>query len=521
MIITYSIFKKTAFMSMLVLIMFGILSCTDNFDEINTKKNEIVASKVDVSLMGQEFAYAQYYGMCASMFQVTQNLYADIYAQYFSTTHPRFNSDQYLEVGFWTHLAWSYFYSQAPPQLFFVENFTRDNDMPLAYAIAQVWKVEIYHRWTDYFGPIIYSQFGNQKTSVPYDSQEDIYHSFFITLDSAVQVLQQNAGGNAFGGNDQVYNGDADQWYLFANSLRLRLAMRLAYVEPDLAKREAEKAVTAGVILYNDESATLLSTPNSRNLLSRITYHNEFTMSATVESVLKGYNDPRLNTYFAEAVDGGGYHGLRNGLPAGDKNSTLNGSHSFVSELYTSHSLEGTTTRNLILTASEVAFLRAEGALRGWDMGGTAKDLYNMGITLSLSDFRTNASAEDIATYIDNTNTPVAINDQWNTPAMSDIPVKYDESGDFERKLEQIITQKWIALYPDGWEAWSERRRTGYPKGYPIINSLNPDIPVNSMIRRLMFTTGEIGNNNAAVLEARKLLNGPDNNSTKLWWDAK
>lgn len=528
--ISYSILKYTAFMSMLFFILFGISSCTDNFDEINTKKDVLTSASMNETLLGYQFAYAQYHGMSSTMFQVTQNLYADMWSQYFAITHPNFNSGQLIEPGLWTWLAWDYFFKEAPPQLFAVENFARDNDMPVAYAISQIWKVEMYHRWTDYFGPMIYSHFGNGKTSVPYDRQEDIYHSFFLTLDSAAQTLKQNAGGNAFGDNDQIYSGDADQWYLFANSLKLRLAMRIAYVEPALAQQMAEEAVRDGVILDNENSALLISVETiSKNLLSRITYHKEFAMSTTMESVLKGYDDPRLSVYFEEVAPeyGGGYHGVRNGLPASEKTGVLNFERSFVSKLYTSGSYAGTDTPNLVLTAAEVAFLRAEGALRGWNMGGTAKELYNMGITLALTDFRmdkmgVHLSPAEIQTYINNTNTPAPVNDKWNTPAMSDIPVKYDESGDFERNLEQIITQKWLAIFPDGWESWSERRRTGYPKCYPVINSLNPDIPVDGIVRRLTFSSTEEANNKEAYDEAQTLLaNGPDKNTTRLWWDAK
>lgn len=528
MIITYSHIKKTAVISMLFLILFGISSCTDNFDEINTKKDVLTSGSMNESLLGYMFAYTQYRGMAATMFQVTQNLYADMYSQYFAITHPNFNSGQLLEVGLWTRLAWDYFMKEAPPQLFYIENYAREHNMQVAYAIAEIWKVEMYHRWTDYFGPIIYSHFGNGETSVPYDTQEDVYHSFFLTLDSAAQILKQNAGGNAYGDNDQLYSGDADQWYLFANSLKLRLAMRLAYIEPDFAKQMAEEAVRDGVIESNENSALLLSVESdSRNLLSRITYHKEFAMSTTMESVLKGYDDPRISVYFDEAEEGGGYHGVRNGLPAVEKTGSLNFERSFVSRLYTSYSYAGTDTRNLVLTAPEVAFLRAEGALRGWNMGGTAKEFYNRGIFLSLTDFRmkkmgVNLSAADIDAYINNTNTPAPVADKWNTPPMTDIPVKFDESGDFERKLEQIITQKWLAIYPDGWESWSERRRTGYPRGYAVINSLNPDIPVTGLVRRLTFSSSEFANNKVAVEEAITLLaNGPNEITTRLWWDAK
>src|SRR5690606_30446972 len=106
-----------------------------------------------------------------------------------------------------------------------------------------IWRVQMYHRVSDYFGPIMYSQFGNQETSVAYDSQEAAYKDFFVTLDEAVAVLEQNRTANAFGAHDQMYEGDVSKWLTFANSLRLRLAMRIAYVDPVLAQSEAEKAV--------------------------------------------------------------------------------------------------------------------------------------------------------------------------------------------------------------------------------------------------------------------------------------
>src|SRR5690606_31385979 len=115
--------------------------------------------------------------------------------------------------------------------------------------------------------------------------------------------------------------------------------------------------------------------------------------------------------------------------------------------------------------------------------------------------------------------------DQWNTPATSDIPVAFETGGSKERQLEQIITQKWLALYPDGWEAWAELRRTGYPRVHPRLSSQNPDVPADEIMRRLIFVEGEYSNNREAV-EAAALLpelvaKGGNKNSTRLWWDAK
>jgi len=107
-------------------------------------------------------------------------------------------------------------------------------------------------------------------------------------------------------------------------------------------------------------------------------------------------------------------------------------------------------------------------------------------------------------------------------PAVSKVPVAFDEAGSTEKKLEQIITQKWISLYPNSWEAWAERRRTGYPTLYPRLNTDDPAIPVTAIPRRVTYTVSEYTTNTAAVNAAvNTLLGGPDKGTTKLWWDKK
>ncbi|MGC1243527.1 MAG: SusD/RagB family nutrient-binding outer membrane lipoprotein, partial [Chryseosolibacter sp.] len=179
-----------------------------------------------------------------------------------------------------------------------------------------------------------------------------------------------------------------------------------------------------------------------------------------------------------------------------------------------------------VLSSSEVYFLRAEGALEGWAMGGnTAEFYYNKGIEMSLKESRIGATDADVAAYISSTNTPVALADAWSTPASSDIQVAFMTGASQEKQLEQIITQKWIALYPDGWEAWAELRRTKYPKTFPRIASDNLDVPADQTMSRLIFVTGEYTANRAAVEAAEQLpeltSRGGNKNSTRVWWDAK
>jgi hypothetical protein len=387
---------------------------------------------------------------------------------------------------------------------------------------------------TDFFGPIIFSQFGNAKTSVTYDSQQDIYNSFFSILDSAEAVLKLNAGTTPFGNNDLVYGGNISKWLAFANSIRLRLAMRIVYADPALAQKQAEKAVADGTILDNTGNALLACTANNLNYLTQWTYINPFCMSATDQSILIGFQDPRLTAFWAQGGSrtGGtkGYNGLRNGLTTLQRTADIRSGaagNSFVSKQFLPLADGGSNPSVPIMTSAEVLFLKAEGALRGWNMGGTAQSFYEQGITNSLKYWTTSTDAA-ISTYVSSTNKPSAVPDGivpgavFNTPPESDITVAYESGAGFETRLEQIITQKWIDMFLSPWECWAERRRTGYPKGYAVITSADPTIPVTAIVRRMVYPPSEYSNNSTAVNAAVSgLLNGPDKTMTRVWWDQK
>jgi hypothetical protein len=500
-----------------------VTSCTKKFDEINKPKAVLPESGINSATVGQAFAYAQYWGIGARYIQVEENLHGQIFAQYYTTNVGNFSTETYAANGSWVNLFWNDFYAAAALMQLTAERITAEEKLDLANAMTKVWRVVMYHRMTDYFGPIIYSQYGNGERVVEFDAQRDIYLDFFKTLDEAVAVLKANTGKTAFGTVDQVYRGDANKWLKFANSLRLRLAMRIVYAEPALAKAEAEKAVADGVMTSNADFAGVASTLNNPNIYSRITYlSNDYRASSSMISTMTGYNDPRLPVYFTPAATGGGFKGLRNGLTAAQRGIAVAPLTSFVGPQWISNPPRaGTLNPTRIMCAAELAFLRAEGALRGWNMGGTAKDFYNTGISLSLTENVSGIAPGVISAYQNSTALPVALTDTWNSPAMTNIPVLYDEAGSFERRLEQIITQKWLAVYPDGYEAWAERRRTGYPRGYALITSDEPMLSKTELARRLIFAPAETTTNPDGYATALSRLGGADNMKTRVWWDKK
>jgi hypothetical protein len=283
-------------------------------------------------------------------------------------------------------------------------------------------------------------------------------------------------------------------------------------------------------LLTNEDNARILTNLNFTNSYTTITQWGEFRMSADMESILKGYQDPRMSSYYAPAGepdptdDPAGvdfpYEGMRNGQTAEAKATTnFNALASNMAAPYTLGGDPGPPW--VVMAAAEAYFLRAEGALLGWNMGGSAEELYNQGIVtnhIQLGYDGTNLSGDD---YVSSALTPASF-DGGATPPVSAIPVAYNGAGSTEEQLEQIITQKWIALWPDSEEAYAERRRTGYPILYNRINSLNPDIPVDEIPRRMTYTATEYADNTEAVEEAvANLLGGPDLGTTKLWWDKK
>lgn len=495
--------------------LFWAAGCTKNFDDINTNKTKITT--IGTGEIPYLFSKAQSAGILSQYtYQVGQNLFSDQYAQYFACVATYFPSDRFVIRMDWLQGPWTQMYTEVVPQLKTIMTSTEANSAE--YALASIWWVYTFHRWTDYVGPIPYFKAGEPATTVAYDAQDKIYDDFFKRLAAATTVLKAKANDKPYGTFDLIYGGDVNKWIKFANTLRLRLALRISKVDPVRAKTEAEAAVAGGVLSASpdDDALVIRSTKgNDGNGLSIMSDWNEFRMSAAMESVLKGYEDPRLPTYFLPAVKTNTYEGLRNGLTTTQLTETINtaDNNSHVGQRWTS---TGLATSQNVMAAAESYFLRAEGALNGWSMGGTAKDFYMNGIANSLRQWGvTDATA--ISAYQSSAKTPIAPNDYLKSAPLSNIPVAWGSTEAVQR--EQIGTQKWLALFPDGFEGWAEYRRTRFPKLYPVANSDNPDIPAGGVLRRIPILLVEQQTNAVEAGKAVSLLSGPDKVTTPLWWD--
>jgi Susd and RagB outer membrane lipoprotein len=494
-----------------------VAGCTKHFNSINSDPTTF--GNLPSAAIPKALAIAEWEGVYADPgnYEVIHSLYCDLWSQYF-VDGGGFPGDRYVLDPTLTIFSWSLHYTVNLPSIKIVIDGT-EGIAPSANAIAKIWKTYMFAQQTDLYGPIPYFQAGLGLLSVPYDAQDVIYNDFFHTLDSAVTTLKNSDQTQTpFGTDDLIYGGNIPNWIKFASSLRLRLAMRISAADPTLAQTEAEQSVVDGVMTGNNDNAFVAVGPNSINGLAAEAPWENMRMTSSMVSYLKGYNDPRMLQYYSPADDDGQYHGTRNGMNVTQVAAAVSKNGTNLSNINTdrwSDVTQATTPLN-VMYAAETYFLLAEAALNGWNVGGTPQQLYEQGITVSMNQWGI-TDAVAIQNYIQSTSTPTPPNDFLSSPAVATIPVKF--AADAATQRQQILTQKWLALFPDGIEAWSELRRTGYPVLYPVVESDNPDVPANKTISRWTWQQDEYNTNGKAVQAALPLLGGPDNAGTHVWWN--
>lgn len=505
----------------------GLTNCTDSFEDTNTNPYGIsyesltqmfnhIGSSFDPMFLNVVKANP------ASSYQLQQNLIGDVYSGYMTPPTPfigNVNNMTYALVDGWNAQPWNSGYNQIMPSALDVKEAVElggDESGEVFVQLANIIRVAGMHRVTDTYGPIRYSKYEDLDTTGEYDTQETVYNTFFDELAEAISTLEEYESTTQFSSFDMSsFEGDISKWRKFANSLRLRLAMRVVKVDPDLAKEQAELSLTSDVGFL--DSDLIINTGYSHPLVTISDSWGDTRMSAEMESFLKGYDDDRIKTFFYTSADtslDGEYKGIRMGVNIQSKTQYLN--HSALGDAIHIETVQW-------MTVAEIEFLKAEAALRGWSVSGTAQEHYEAGVTASFAQFGVSGAANYLT---DNTSTPAdfvdAINSENDIAYPSDVKIAYDPTGTNEEQLEQIITQKWIALFPDGQEAWSEFRRTGYPKIFPVvINNSGGDIDTDIQIRRINFVQSEINTNGTNVDIATSYLKGPDNGGTRLWWDVE
>ncbi|MFZ2904683.1 MAG: SusD/RagB family nutrient-binding outer membrane lipoprotein [Cyclobacteriaceae bacterium] len=429
-----------------------------------------------------------------------------------------------------------------------------------AKAVAKIWRVWIASVGVDWFGPIPFASYeGEVLGNPPYRSPEDIYEEFFEELAEANTILSSGNANPIFRNSkyDIIFQNDKEKWRRFGNSLHLRLAMRLTEIDGATAASEATEAIAAGVMQSPNDNAKL---PPSNSgwgqdynyTMFQITWGGPLNLTVSMEKLLTGIGginfptvgienkrsgtdlsathpakvDPRGPVMFDPAFQTGDWKGFPDGL-----NINLHGEltaanyesvdFSEIGFMYKDGGPYKKRPYDLFLY-EEVLFLQAEAALRNYT-AADEKALYEAGVNASFATWGVSAQA---STYLASTEVNTA-----GTSASFD-----DNTGDFSvagvgggnTKLEKIITQKYLALFPDmSQEAWNDKRRLNLPRTEVAMDrytaiwptpSTNVKDPAN-YIKRVQYPNNEILTNEEEYDKGVILLGGDDLVNTKIWWD--
>ena len=421
------------------------------------------------------------------------------------------DEDQYLRLsGEVTDGSFIFTYAQELKNFQAVIDEGKTATQPLLWGPAQVMRSLLFGYVTDVWGDVPYSDAlkGDAAEAVllpKYDPQKDIYTGLFRDLGEAVTAIASApASASTLGAADPIFSGNSLRWQRFANSLRARHAMRLSNVDATTARAELTAAMNApgGLIQSNADNAQMnwpgdgiYDNPWAVNNRTR----DDHRVSDRLMNQMLPYNDPRVPVYAQPTLaDPARYAGMPNALTASDA-----GNYSLTSSrpgrvFYSTNrfcagctGLTGARFPSFVMTYAEVSFILAEAAQRGW-ITGSAATYYEQGIRASMAQWGvTNTAAIDA--YV----------------AQSAIAYAGGTPG-----LRQIALQKWIALYGEGVQAWAEWRRTCVPETVKP----GPAAIINTVPRRYEYSSREISVN-AANVEAAITRQGPDEFTTRMYWD--
>jgi hypothetical protein len=492
-----------------------LTSCTTDFGAINTNPG-----KESSIAPGEQLAAAAYFLDGGRETGYPNLLLMQPMVQYINGTSGMRFGAKYIWNDFYNTLMWDIYYSKSIKQLAdLIEKNKHDSTRVNYIAAARVLKVYIFSLLTDAFGDIPYSQAGmayyNKVYTPQYDSQLTIYTDFFHQLDTAFHQFDEGQSPIL---NDIVYNGDITKWKRLAASLRLRLGMRLTAVNPDKAQKEVLAAIAAGVMQNAGDNFKMLHEnfgyPDLRGngyaqaLLEEQAYQHAIGC-ATFVNYLKAENDPRLSSFFVSLDKDGNdisasthYIPIDPGLYYWDNEEDFTDSSGVVIP----HNYKFCTINKpfyqlqspfLHFGYAEVAFLVAEAAARGWT-GDDANIWYQEGIRAAMQQLQLYPGMKTISEQ--------AIND-------------FVKAHVLRNGIEDINMQKWVALFPNGFEAYANQRRTGFPVLAPIDDPDGESETGGVLPARLLYPAAEALNNPVHYQQALDRMGGKDNRLSRVWWD--
>lgn len=485
------IFQSVIVISSMALLM---SACTKDFEEY--AKPTTTAEQIDPKYLFTR-SLVTGSGISVGVWQYIHQISGSYWAQHFANIQPNFRWDNYEPTPGNTKWDWYYAREHFAPLLlnYHVIRLSRELDNPIKEGVARIWNVYMFQFLTDTYGDIPYSE-AFRSVRPAFDSQQHIYTDMLKELEEAVLQIKtyQGSGYEGYGDSDVLFYGDLNKWIRFGNTMILRLALRVSNVAAaNLTQPYLQRLNLAETMQNQGDMVRMMPDPNGptyhvKNPLAFVSGWNEVRMSKTMFDILNGLNDPRMQVMFNMNADGI-YVGLQNGQHP-DSLSLRYNSYYRPKFCNIGNFFTNDNTPLYMFTLAEASFLKAEAAQKGY-IAGSAQGFYEQGIRASMQQLGITEEAE-IQAYL---NGPAAFN-----PASA---------------LQQIYTQRWIALYPNGAEAWALVRQTGVPQMGPLVFYY----PGNEqMPRRKPYPVNE-RRYNATNYDAAVARMGGDSQYTRVWWD--
>ncbi|MCV6630279.1 MAG: SusD/RagB family nutrient-binding outer membrane lipoprotein [Flavobacteriaceae bacterium] len=354
-------------------------------------------------------------------------------------------------------------------------------------AVIDIIAIYAYANLVETFGDIPYSEALDINNLLPkYDDGLTVYRDLISKLTTTLAALDTSKG--SFGDADRMYKGDTEKWKKFGGSLLLRMGIMLSDVDAALAKSTAEAAVASGVIESNADNANYIymsAAPNTNPVHTNLVLsgRNDFVAAETIIDVLEDLNDPRLQSFFLPVAGSTEYKG-----------GGIGASSAFKDHSHVTPRVQAAEEKGVLFDYAETEFLLAEAVARGYAVGGTAKEHYDAAITASFEFWE----AANVATYL--------------AQADIDYDTALAASTATDPWKEVIGTQKWIALFNRGMEAWTSIRLLDFPEMRPAAEA------VSGYPQRYTYPIVEQTLNGTSYTAAAAAI-GEDKVEQKLFWD--
>ena len=477
---------------MMMVFIAGFASCKKQLD-INTDPTRPTEASVDL-VLPSALGYTAY--NMASPYQILGGIWGQFWTQG-PTANQYNNYEQYVIQSTTFNIQWQSLYTGPLTDFKYITEKGIELGRKNYAAIGKIMQAYVFQYLTDLHGDIPFSEALDPTNPTPkFDAQEDVYNGLITLVDEGLSLINETSSDHP-GTDDIVYGGDMELWKRFANTLKLKIYLRQAYIRPQVAEAGIKTMYASGAqFLEQGQDADIQFTTETFNqhplyMTQNALSNANLLASNTALSYLVENNDPRIDIFYQKATvapNAGNYAGINQGNGKNLTGTLDANMWSKPGPLVGGPKTDGGDAPVVLMSAAESYFLQAESVIREWGTGN-AQALYENGVKASFAYW--------------------GLSSQLSANYLAQSTIAFPAAASKEEKIDAVITQKWISMNgTQNVEAWTEWRRTGYPDIFQVSQASNIG---NNFPVRILYSDTEVSRN--PNTPAQKEI------TEKLWWD--